>query len=112
MARDEDGDVLINGGIDEGGFDLRAHDEDNCWKLALEDDYTTFTRYGETTLPLDDAVTFTDAWDIDNEPVIVNGAQAVADAIHGTEMTVFIYANTTVRVEGGKIVEIVREYMP
>ena len=45
----KDGDLLINGGIDEAGFNLRPYDEDNCWKMALEDDCATWTEYGETT---------------------------------------------------------------
>ena len=109
---EKDGDLLINGGIDEAGFNLRPYDEDNCWKMALEDDYATWTEAGETTLPLADDVTFTDGWDIDKEPVTVSGADAVAEAVNGTEMDSFIWLNTKVRVEGGKIVEITRYYMP
>ena len=66
----------------------------------------------DCTLPLADDVTFTDGWDIEKEPVTVTGAEAVAEAIAGTEMDAFIPQNTTVRVEDGKIVEIIREYMP
>ena len=69
-------------------------------------------RYGETTLPLADDVTFTDGWNIEKEPLTVRGADAVAEAINGTDMDYFSPLNTTVRVEGGKIVEIVRAYMP
>lgn len=109
---ERDDDLLINGGIDEDGYNLRAYDEDNCWKMALEDDYATWTDRGETTLPLADGVTFTDGWNIDQEPVTATGAEAVAEAIHGTDMDSFICLNTTVRVEGGKVVEIVRAFMP
>ena len=105
-------DLLINGGIDEGGFNLRPYDEDNCWKMALEDDYATWSEYGETTLPLADDVTFTDGWNIEKNPETTTGAEAVAGAITGTDMDYFSPLNTTVRVEGGKIVEIVRAYMP
>ena len=105
-------DLLINGGIDRGGYNLRAYEEDNCWKMALEDDYATWSCCGETTLPLAEDATFTDGWNIDQAPVTVAGAGAVAEAINGTEMDSFICFNTTVRVEGGKIVEIVRAYMP
>ena len=106
------GDTIIAGGIDEGGFNLRPYDEDNCWKMALEDDYATWSEYGETTLPLADDVTFTDGWNIEKNPETTTGAEAVAGAITGTDMDYFSPLNTTVRVEGGKIVEIVRAYMP
>ena len=105
-------DLLINGGLDADDFNLRAYEEDNCWKIALEDDYATWTLCGETTLPLADDVTFTDGWDIEKDPVTVSGAEAVAEAINGTDMDSFMYYNTTVRVEDGKIVEIIRAYMP
>ena len=61
---------------------------------------------------LADDVIFTDGWDIESAPVTVAGAEAVAEAIHGTELDAFICCNTTVRVEGGRIAEIVRVYMP
>lgn len=108
----DDDDLLINGGLDNGGVTLRAYDEDNVWKAVLEDDTHTYFNWGETSLPLADDVTFTDGWDIEKEPVTVTGAEAVAEAIAGTEMDAFIPQNTTVRVEDGKIVEIIREYMP
>ena len=108
----DDGDLLINGGLDEGGVTLRAYDEDNCWRAVLEDDYHTYFNWGETTLPVSDGVTFTDDWDIEKDPVTVTGAEAVAEAISTTEMDAFSPLNTTVRVEDGQIVEIVRVYMP
>ena len=111
-VEEDDGDLLINGGLDNGGVTLRAYDEDNVWKAVLEDDEHTYFNWGETTLPLADDVTFSDGWDIEKEPVTVTGAEAVAEAIAGTEMDAFIPQNTTVRVEDGKIVEIIREYMP
>ena len=105
-------DLLVNGGMDEGGFNMRAFEEDNCWKVVMEDDYTTWSDSGETTLPLSEDVTFTDGWDIEKAPVTVSGAEAVAEAITGTDMDYFAYFNTTLRVEGGEIVEITRSFMP
>ena len=105
-------DLFINGGLDEDGWVLRAYDEDNCWKVAMEDDYSTYTDQGETTLPLDDAVTFTDGWDIEKDPVTVSGAEAVAEAIAGSENESFDPYSTTVTVSDGKVVEIYREYTP
>ena len=105
-------DLLINGGLDNGGFTLRAFDEDNCWKVVMENDYTTFTYRGQTTLPLSGDVTFTDGWQAGQEPAVVTGAQAAAEAISGSELDYFSPLNTTIRVENGQIVEIIRAYMP
>lgn len=112
VEKDEDGDLLINGGLDEGGVTLRAYDEDNVWRAVLENDEHTYFNWGETALPLSEDVTFTDGWNIEQEPVTVTGAEAVAEAIAATEMDTFIPENTTVRVEGGQIVEIIRVYIP
>ena len=105
-------DLLINGGLDNGGVTLRAYDEDNVWKVVLEDDEHTYTDWGATTLPISEDVTFTDSWDIEKDPVTATGAEAVAAAIVGTDMDSFIPLNTTVRVEDGQIVEIVRVFIP
>ena len=111
-VKEDDGDLLINGGLDEGGVTLRAYDEDNCWRAVEYDDQHTYMNWGETTLPLADDVTFTDGWDNEKDPETATGLEAVAEAITGAEMDAFIPQNTTVRVEDGQIVEIVREYIP
>lgn len=105
-------DVFINGGIDEGGYDLRAYDEDNCYKVAEYDDYPTWTDHGEATLPLDEDVVFTDSSDIDSEPLTVTGAKAVAKAIVESGDEFFDEYCATVTVEGGKVVAIDRVYTP
>ena len=109
---DRGDDLLINGGLDEDGINLRAYDEDNCWRVAMEDDYASYTERGEAVWPLDDEVCFTDGWDIENEPIVITGADAVAKAIAETEMEYFDPYSTAVRVENGKIVEIERWYTP
>ena len=42
----------------------------------------------------------------------VSGAEAVSAAIAASELDSFIQWNTSLRVENGRTVEIVREYMP
>ncbi len=103
-------DLYINGGLDNGGFTLRAYDEDNCWRVVTEDGGSVCTNRGETVLPLSDDVIFTDGWD--GSETTASGAEAAAAAITGTEMEYFNPYNTCVRVEGGRIVEIIRTYMP
>lgn len=102
----------INGGLLEGGYDLMPFEEDNCWRVVELDDYPTWTEHGEATLPLDEAVTFTDAWNLEVDPVTYSGAEEVAKAIAGTDFEYFDQLNTTIRVENGKIVEISRIFTP
>ena len=105
-------DLMINGGLDEEGINLRAYDEDNCWRVAMEDDYASYTYRGDAVWLLDEEVCFTDGWDIESEPEVITGADAVTKAIAGTEMEYFDPYCTAVRVENGKIVEIERWYTP
>ncbi|MBR6498144.1 MAG: hypothetical protein IKT23_00480 [Clostridia bacterium] len=107
-----DCDLLINGGLIDGGINLRSYEEDNCWRVAMEDDYASYTDRGEAVWALDDEVTFTDGWDIEHEPVCFVGAGAVIKAIIETEMEYFDPYNTAVRVENGRIVEIERWFTP
>ena len=112
VTLERDYDLLINGGLIDGGINLRAYDEDNCWHVAMEDGYATFTNRGEAVWTLDEGVSFTDGWDIENEPVVIIGSKAVTNAIRETEMEYFDPYSTAVRVENGKIVEIERWYTP
>lgn len=105
-------DVLINGGMDEGGYNLRAYDEDNCYKVAEYDDYPTWTDHGGATLPLAEDVVFTDSSDIERDPVTVTGADAVAKAIAASEDEFFDEYCATVTVEGGAVVAIDRVFTP
>ena len=102
-------DIYING---TEGIVLRAYDEDNCWRVAGDDDYPTWTEQGVAVLPLSDDVTLTDGWDIANGPVTVTGKDEVIDYVLTNGNEWFDLYSTKVRVENGGIVEIVREYVP
>ncbi len=102
--------VLVNGDRDDSI--LLATDEDaNGFCVLGLDDMTTYTEQGVTTLVIDPAATFTDAWDIEAEPATV-GYDAIVDTMQSSENSYFTQYNTTVRVEGGKVVEIDRVYVP
>ena len=104
--------IEINGGALNGGYDIWPFEEDNCYRVVLDDDFPTYTDHGEATLPLDANVTFTDGWNIDAEPLTVTGAAEVEKAIRESENDAFNAYNTTLRIEGGSIVEINRRYVP
>ena len=110
-VENQDGTVLVNGGLDAGGFTLVPEDESNCFKVRGYNDLTTYTERGVTTLTVDPSATFTDGWNIDAEPVVTNYDGIVA-AMQASENDMFTQDNTTVRVEGGKVVEINRVYVP
>ena len=110
-VENQDGSVLVNGGLDAGGFTLVAEDESNCFKVRGYNDLTSYTERGVTTLTVDPSATFTDGWNIEAEPVVTNYDGIVA-AMQASENDSFTEDNTTVRVEGGRVVEINRIYVP
>ena len=103
--------VSINGGLDAGGVELATREDTNGYCVSGYDDMTTYTEQGVTTLVLADDASFTDAWDIESEPVTVTGAEIVT-AMQTSTNDYFVRYNTTVRIEGGVVVEINRVYVP
>lgn len=112
ITDDEYGDKRINGGFDEGGYTLHAFDESNCWMAVGEDDYHTYTERAVQAVTLGDAVMFTDAWNIEADPVTAEGIEAVTEAILSSDNDSFFEYNTTLRLEGGKVAEINRRFIP
>ena len=112
VGTDEYGDVQINGGLVEDGYDLTMYDGDDVWTVAGLDDYPTWTAQGETTLPLDDAVSLIDGYNGDDHPITADGLQAVTKAIEASEDVYFDEYSTKVTVKSGKIVLIHRIYTP
>ena len=112
VGTDEYGDVQINGGLVEDGYDLTMYDGDDVWTVAGLDDYPTWTALGETTLPLDDAVSLIDGYNGDDHPITADGLQAVTKAIEASEDVYFDEYSTKVTVKSGKIVLIHRIYTP
>ena len=103
--------IAVNEGQDPREFYLVSPEDSNGFTIQGLDDMPTYSKHGTTTLVIDPSATFTDAWDIDSEPVTVTG-EAIADSIQNSPMDYFVPENTTVRIEGGKVVEINRVYVP
>ena len=102
---------LVNDGLEDDSFYLSGEEDSNGFAVHGLDDMTTYTDHGVTTLVLDPAATFTDGWDIESDPVTVE-ADGIVEAIQTSENDWFGPYNTTVRIEGGKVVEINRVYVP
>lgn len=102
--------VLINGGIENGGWNLLARDEDNCYVVWDLDDATTYTELGAVDLEVGENVVYTDTADLEN--TVEAGIEDLADLIAAGEEWGYHQYNTTIRIEEGKIVEINRHYIP
>ena len=114
LETNEFDEIEINGGFEaENGYTLTPLGEDsNGWTTTMYDDYSTYTLRDTLSLELAEKVTLEDSWNIDAEPVTAEGIEAVTDAIMVSELDAFDYLNTEIRLEGGKIVEIIRRYNP
>ena len=101
----------VNEDQDARAFYLASPEDSNGFRVYGLDDMSTYTELGVATLVLAPEATFTDAWDIEKEPVTVN-ADGIVEAMQTSENDYFVPYNTTVRIENGKVVEINREYVP
>lgn len=105
-----DGMVLINGGLEEGGFTLAAEDESNCFIVWGYDDMTAYTDLGIAMLPVSEDVVYDDSADPENPET--TGFADLAQAIEAGADWGFDQYNTRVSVESGRITAIERFYTP
>ena len=104
--------VSINGGIEQpGGLDLKLEDDDT-YRTMTFDDYPLYYEMGEKTMPLAENVVLKDSSaDPQAEVVETTGADAVAAAINADPDNWTTY-NTTLVVQGGKVLEVRRIWVP
>ena len=104
--------VSINGGMEnEDGLDLMQMDDDR-YRTLTDDDYPVYYEVGEKTCTLAEDVVLKDSSaDPQAEAVETTGADAVATALNAEPDGWHVY-NTTVVVQGGKILEVRRIWVP
>ncbi len=104
--------VTINGGIEQpGGLDLKLEDDDT-YRTMTFDDYPLYYEMGEKTMPLAEDVVLKDSSaDPQAEAVETTGVDAVAAAINADPDNWTTY-NTTLVVQGGKVLEVRRIWVP
>ena len=103
--------VTINGGMEEQyGLDLKL--EDDVYRTMTFDDYPLYYEMGEKTMPLAEDVVLKDSSaDPQAEAVETTGASAVAAAINADPDNWTVY-NTTLVVQGGRVQEVRRIWVP
>lgn len=104
--------VSINGGMEnENGLDLMQMDEDR-YRTLTDDDYPVYYEVGEKTCTLAEDVVLKDSSAAPQaEAVETTGADAVAAALNAEPDGWYVY-NTTVVIQGGKILEVRRIWVP
>ena len=103
--------VSINGGMEQpGGLDLKL--EDDVYRTMTFDDYPLYYEMGEKTMRLAEDVVLKDSSaDPQAEAVETTGADAVAAVINADPDNWTTY-NTTLVVQGGKVLEVRRIWVP
>ena len=109
VERLDTGLVLVNGGIDNGGFDLWS-DEDTVYYESGYSDAKAFYELGEVALPVSQNFRFVDSSDLDNEPIECTFENLIDDSADFDYY--FTPHNTRIVIESGYVTEMHRVYVP
>lgn len=102
------GAVLINGGLENDGFNL-VTDEDGVFYEMGYNDVKSWYEVGEATIRVSADFVFTDSSDLElGEMIFYPGSFLIGEVTNYN----FGPGNTTVRVEKGQIIEMTRSYTP
>ena len=109
VERDNYGGVLVNGGLDEGGFDLATDDEGIYYEHGYSD-MKSWYLVGEAECNVADSFVFTDSSDLE----VGTRTYTAEDFMNGNAVFDYGYLpqSTTVRIENGQIVAMERIYTP
>ena len=108
LAREEDGTVLINGGLDENGFDLVTDDTGVFYERGYSDTKNWY-EIGEATIRVSVDFMYYDTSDLDRGEVLYYPGSFLIGEVTDYYFTPY---NTTIRVENGQIIEMFRVYIP
>lgn len=108
LERDDAGTVLINGGLEAGGFDLATEDNGVFFEVGY-DDVRSWHEVGTATLRVSADMVGYDGSDLELGEVTFYPGDLLEGIVNNFH---FVPHNTTVRIENGQIVEIYRRYTP
>lgn len=109
LAHDGNGDLIINGGIEMGGHQLRTDENGVFYEIGYSD-MKSWYPVGEATLRVSADFLYTDSSDLDRgEVVYYPGDFLYGDA--GIDYF-FVPQNTTIVIEEGIIIQMHRIYVP
>lgn len=107
VERSEHGDVLVNGGLENGGYTLRT-DNDGTFYACRENDAKSWYALGETTIRVSPDFLFTDK--SQQTPVTYYPGDFL---VEGTGIDYnFTPYNTTITIENGRIIAMNRVFVP
>ena len=108
LEQGADGTYYINGGLDAGGFNL-VTDDNGIYYESGYNEAKNWYEVGEETIRVSVDFMYYDKSDLDNEEIVYYPGDFLVGEVTDYH---FVPHNTTVRVENGQIVEMIRVYMP
>lgn len=108
IGKDENGDIIINGGLDEGGHVFRPGDGGTYYEISYND-ARVYAPAGELILPVADEFCFVDKSDLDKEP---QSYYLDTFFVDGLFTWYFSPSNTTIQLDNGVVASMERVYIP
>ena len=108
LNRAESGFLSVNGGQEEGGFDLMTDDSGVYFEIGFND-VKNWYQIGEATIRVSADFTGLDNADPDAGEIVLYPGSFLVGEVTNYDFTPY---NTTVRVEAGQIVEMNRVFAP
>lgn len=109
LERLESGLVRINGGEENGGFDLVSNDSTVYYETGMND-AKAYYELGKATLPVSDGFEYVDESDLDEQAKIYYPKDFLAEE-SGVDYN-FYPNNTSIVIENGTIIKMNKVYMP
>ena len=108
LDRKENGTILINGGLDENGFDLVTNETGIYYECGYSDAKSWY-EVGEATIRVSVDFMYYDTSDLDKGELLYYPGDFLIGAVTDYNFTPY---NTTIRGENGQIMEMHRVYIP
>lgn len=109
LERLDSGLVRINGGEENGGFDLISNDSTVYYEIGMND-IKAYYELGKVTLPVSDEFEYIDESDLEKEAKIYYPGDFLTDN-SGIDYN-FSPNNTSIVIENGTIIKMNKVYMP
>lgn len=109
LERLDSGLVRINGGEENGGFDLFADDSTVYYEIGMND-LKSYYELGQITLPVSNEFEYTDKSDFEAEPKIYYPGDFLAD--NSDIEYNFFPSNTSVVIKDGTVIKMDKVYVP
>ena len=106
--QNEAGTIFINGGLDNGGFNLVTDDCGTFYEMGYND-HKNWYQVGAATIRVSADFEGLDSADLEQGEVIIYPGDFLIGSVTNYDFTPY---NTTIRTENGQIVEINRRFIP